>query len=164
MSLENVIVRESESILVGTVKVRNLNFDKEVIVRVTYDQWKSQEDILCTYSSVTGGGAYPPYDTFSFKFTLPGESQLSVQFCVCFRCNGQEYWDSNKVRTLDMDIRSSNQICRFQGLNYTLSRRIKCSSGESNSILTNSNSSMPSLNYQSSWRSGTLSDSEQPYW
>lgn len=42
VSLENVIVRESESIVVGTVKVRNLSFDKEVVVRVTYDKWKTQ--------------------------------------------------------------------------------------------------------------------------
>lgn len=40
--MENVIVRESESIVVGTVKVRNLSFDKEVVVRVTYDKWKTQ--------------------------------------------------------------------------------------------------------------------------
>lgn len=101
VSLENVIVRENESIVVGTVKVRNLCFDKEVIVRVTYDHWKSQEDIQCTYSNFgasTGvGGAYALFDTFSFKLTLPPSSKRSVEFCVCFRCNGQEYWDSNNV-------------------------------------------------------------------
>lgn len=102
MSLENVIVRESESVVVGTVKVRNLSFDKEVVVRVTYDHWKSQEDIQCTYSNLGGsqgggGGAYALFDTFSFKLTLPPSSKRSVEFCVCFRANGQEYWDSNSV-------------------------------------------------------------------
>lgn len=104
VSLENVIVRESESIVVGTVKVRNLSFDKEVVVRVTYDKWKSQEDIQCTYSSLGGsqmaGGAYALFDTFSFKLTLPPSSKRSVEFCVCFRCDGQEYWDSNNVSRL----------------------------------------------------------------
>lgn len=104
MALENVIVRESESIVVGTIKVRNLHFDKEVIVRVTYDKWQSQEDIQCTYSNLGGplvtGGAYALFDTFSFKLTLPPSSKRSIEFCVCFRCNGQEYWDSHNVSVL----------------------------------------------------------------
>lgn len=53
VSLENVIVKENDSIVVGTVKVRNLSFKKEVIVRTSWDDWKSQEDTLCTYSTVS---------------------------------------------------------------------------------------------------------------
>lgn len=52
VSLENVIVKENDSIVVGTVKVKNVSFHKEVIVRTTWDDWKSQEDIFCTYSPV----------------------------------------------------------------------------------------------------------------
>jgi len=52
VSLENVIVRENESIVVGTVKVKNLSFHKEVVVRATWDAWNSQEDIFCNYSQV----------------------------------------------------------------------------------------------------------------
>lgn len=52
VSLENVIVRENDNVVVGTVKVRNLSFNKEVIVRATWDNWKSQEDIFCTFSQV----------------------------------------------------------------------------------------------------------------
>lgn len=52
MSLENVIVKESESVVVGTIKVRNLSFHKEVIVRASWNDWQSQEDTFCTYSQV----------------------------------------------------------------------------------------------------------------
>lgn len=52
VSLENVIVKENDAMVVGTVKVRNLGFQKEVIVRATWDSWKTQEDIYCTYSQV----------------------------------------------------------------------------------------------------------------
>lgn len=52
MSLENVIVKENESVVVGTVKVRNLSFHKEVIVRTSWNDWQSQEDTFCTYSQV----------------------------------------------------------------------------------------------------------------
>lgn len=52
VSLENVIVKENESMLVGTVKVKNLSFEKEVFIRLTWDDWKTSQDTFCTYSTV----------------------------------------------------------------------------------------------------------------
>jgi protein phosphatase 1 regulatory subunit 3A/B/C/D/E len=52
VSLENVIIKESESYVMGTVKVKNISFSKEVIVRTSWDDWKSQEDTFCTYQKV----------------------------------------------------------------------------------------------------------------
>lgn len=52
VSLENVIIKESESTVVGTVKVKNLSFHKEVLIRASWDDWKSQVDTFCTYSQV----------------------------------------------------------------------------------------------------------------
>jgi protein phosphatase 1 regulatory subunit 3A/B/C/D/E len=97
VSLENVIIRESESTVVGTVKVKNLDFHKEVCIRSTYDGWKSQTDTFCTYSKIVGAsGAYVIYDTFSFKLTLPPHSR-TLEFCVCYRAGGKEFWDNNGV-------------------------------------------------------------------
>lgn len=96
VSLENVIVRESEQAVVGTVKVRNLAFNKEVFVRVTSDGWRTHEDAFCTYvrNSPAAHGVTVLYDTFSFRITLPPRSRR-LEFCVCFRCEGTEYWDNN---------------------------------------------------------------------
>jgi protein phosphatase 1 regulatory subunit 3A/B/C/D/E len=97
VSLENVIVRESEDIVVGTVKVRNIAYHKEVFVRTTSDDWLTHEDAYCTFvnNNITPAtAAYVLYDTFSFRLTLPPRSHR-VEFCVCFRCEGAEYWDSN---------------------------------------------------------------------
>uniref|UniRef100_A0A1L8DN37 Putative phosphatase regulatory subunit n=1 Tax=Nyssomyia neivai TaxID=330878 RepID=A0A1L8DN37_9DIPT len=106
VSLENVIVKENDSIVMGTVKVKNLHYSKEVIVRATWDSWKGQEDIFCVFSKVSGAsGAYVLYDTFSFRLTLPPASK-TLEFCVCYRSNGKEYWDNN------------------DGHNYTLSKRL----------------------------------------
>lgn len=43
-----------------------------------------------------GSGAYVLYDTFSFKHTLPPASN-KIEFCVCFRADGKEFWDNNDV-------------------------------------------------------------------
>lgn len=96
VSLENVIVRESEEVIVGTVKVRNLSFHKEVLVRSSSDGWSTHEDTFCTYvtNSSSPTAAYILYDTFSFRLTLPPRSRR-IEFCVCFRCDGIEFWDNN---------------------------------------------------------------------
>lgn len=98
VSLENVIVKESEECVLGTIKVKNLSFEKEVFVRSTSDDWKTKEDIFCKFvnnnqlSSISGH--YTLYDTFSFKITLPPKSK-KIEFCVCYKVGDQEFWDNN---------------------------------------------------------------------
>lgn len=96
VSLENVILKESEKAVVGTVKVRNIAYQKEVFMRATSDGWKTQEDAFCTYvpNSPSAHGVTVLYDTFSFRLTLPPKSK-KLEFCVCFKCSGSEYWDNN---------------------------------------------------------------------
>lgn len=94
VSLENVIVRESEQCLVGTVKVRNLAYDKEVVVRTSSDCWSTHEDVHCIYVEQPGAPALILYDTFRFRLTLPVESNV-IEFCVRYRTDGTEFWDNN---------------------------------------------------------------------
>lgn len=98
VSLENVIVREAEQVVVGTVKVRNLAFHKEVLVRSTSDDWATHEDAYCTYvnNGPCAAGVPVLYDTFSFRLALPPQSR-KLEFCVRFRAEGhsQDFWDSN---------------------------------------------------------------------
>lgn len=108
VSLENVIVRDDESIIVGTVKVKNISYQKEVVVRVTWDDWKSQQDIYCTYARAYGPVttiAHVVFDTFSFKITLPPSSKR-LEFCICYRVNNREYWDNNDNKNYTISKRS----------------------------------------------------------
>lgn len=97
VSLENVIVRESENCLLGTVKVKNLTFDKEVVIRVTRDNWSTHEDVVCAYVDQPGLTVRNLYDTFRFQLALPDRDSGSnqVEFCVKYSSDGQEYWDNN---------------------------------------------------------------------
>lgn len=98
VSLENVIVKDSEDTILGTVKVKNITFHKEVIVRSSINDWKTYEDAFCVFVpnnlSSTVTPAYVLYDTFSFKIPLTPKAN-KIEFCVCFRCEGKEYWDNN---------------------------------------------------------------------
>ncbi|XP_064508280.1 protein phosphatase 1 regulatory subunit 3B isoform X1 [Pseudopipra pipra] len=92
--LENCVLKERS--VVGTVKVKNLAFEKTVKIRMTFDTWKSFVDYPCQYVKDTYGGS--DRDTFSFDINLPEgiQSHERVEFAISFECNGKMYWDNNR--------------------------------------------------------------------
>lgn len=92
--LENCTLKERA--LVGTIKVKNLAFEKSVKLRMTCNSWQSFTDHECHYVKDTYAGT--DKDTFSFDLILPDDSkhQGRIEFAVCFVCNDKTYWDSNK--------------------------------------------------------------------
>nr|XP_046225752.1 protein phosphatase 1 regulatory subunit 3B-like isoform X2 [Oncorhynchus gorbuscha] len=88
----------NEKALSGTVKVKNLSFEKSVKVRVTFDTWKSYTDFECQYLKDTYTGSN--YDTFAFVVSLPAELRphKHIEFAICYKVNGQTYWDGNQGR------------------------------------------------------------------
>lgn len=97
--LENVVIKETEGTIGGTVKVRNLAYNKTVKVRFTINNWTSNEDVEALYvpsQSTATGASYDIYDTFSFSIPLPVSSQADkIEFCVCFTSDFEEFWDNN---------------------------------------------------------------------
>lgn len=123
VSLENVIVRESEQCLVGTVKVRNLAYDKEVVVRASSDSWSTHEDVHCTYVEQPGSpGPLILYDTFRFRLTLPVASNI-IEFCVRYRTEGKESWDNNEGKNY---LVRKKQEPRVPTTRYDSTQTAKC--------------------------------------
>ncbi|KAG5266372.1 hypothetical protein AALO_G00231240 [Alosa alosa] len=91
--LENCTLQERS--LTGTVKVRNLAFEKSVQVRITFDSWQSFTDTECTFMNNVYG--CQDTDIFSFAIELPGyvAPNNRVEFCICYRPAGQIFWDNN---------------------------------------------------------------------
>lgn len=94
VSLEHCVLREKA--FAGTVKVKNVSFEKSVTLRVTFDSWRSNVDISCEYVKDLYPSSY--CDTFSFEVPLPAKLRPNehVEFAVCYRVDGKEYWDSNQ--------------------------------------------------------------------
>lgn len=94
VSLENVIVKCNENELTGTVKVKNICFEKSVIIRATTNNWINHDDTDCSFvDNNTSAAVTIIYDTFSFKLKLP-EDKDSLQFCVRFKSAQGEFWDN----------------------------------------------------------------------
>ncbi|KAJ2355263.1 hypothetical protein GGF43_002784, partial [Coemansia sp. RSA 2618] len=83
----------------GTIKVHNLAFEKHIFVRITKDEWKTIEDVPAVFQRSISGvdGCRPGLDRFSFAIpAAAAQSTVCVSMCVCYRVDGQEFWDSNQ--------------------------------------------------------------------
>lgn len=94
VSLENVLV--SNCAIMGTIKVKNITYEKNVFVRCTNDNWKSYEDNQGSYVPLSYDGNY---DRFSFAITVPSSIKDGdkLEFAVCYRTVSpdNEFWDNN---------------------------------------------------------------------
>ncbi|XP_028732730.1 protein phosphatase 1 regulatory subunit 3B [Peromyscus leucopus] len=120
--LENRVLKDKA--ITGTVNVQNLAFEKAVKIRMMFDTWKSLTDFLCRYVKDTYAGS--DRDTFSFDISLPEKIQSyeRMEFAVCYECNGQAYWDSNKgknYRIIRAELQSTQGIEPYNGLDLGIS-------------------------------------------
>jgi protein phosphatase 1 regulatory subunit 3A/B/C/D/E len=94
VSLENALV--SNCAIMGTIKVRNITYEKSVFVRCTCDSWKTFEDSFGSYVPLSYDGNY---DRFSFAITVPSTIKGGdrVEFAICYRTTSpdNEFWDNN---------------------------------------------------------------------
>ncbi|KAK7110798.1 protein phosphatase 1 regulatory subunit 3B-like isoform X2 [Littorina saxatilis] len=97
ISLENVILNDYT--VQGTIKVKNVSFQKRVLVRYTSSSWESHTDIVTTYNPGPADvpGRPSQYDTFTFSFEVPPNADASkkVEFAVCYEADGVQHWDNN---------------------------------------------------------------------
>ncbi|MCL4144343.1 UNVERIFIED_CONTAM: hypothetical protein GTU68_059592 [Idotea baltica] len=97
IALENLVIKEAESLLEGTVKVRNIAFEKSVVIRYTSTNWVCSDDVEADYvTTPSSGSSYNLYDTFSFQIPLPSSSTADkIEFCLCYFTDGGSFWDNN---------------------------------------------------------------------
>ncbi|KAJ9583776.1 hypothetical protein L9F63_021866 [Diploptera punctata] len=149
VSLENVIVRESEDIVI--------------------DDWKTHEDVFCTYvtnNTPSVAASYVLYDTFSFRLTLPPRAKR-IEFCVCFRCEGQEFWDSNSGKNYVLIKNSTNNgEVGLHDENSLLSkfRRITSDTPPIENAIKCSDAVHAKLDSWSEFASWNHLDNSSPYW
>uniref|UniRef100_A0A673W8I5 Protein phosphatase 1 regulatory subunit 3D n=1 Tax=Salmo trutta TaxID=8032 RepID=A0A673W8I5_SALTR len=91
VSLDQVLC--SELGIIGTVQVLNLAFDKEVTIHYSFTNWRSSAETRACW--VMEG---PESDLFRFRLPVPPFILLpgvQLEFAVCYRVMGAEYWDNN---------------------------------------------------------------------
>ena len=120
VALESVRIRSDENRAAGTVKVKNVAFEKRVFIRYSADDWASFVDHPCVYHQVRRISSFLPslpmqdrageqFDTFTFDFAIPHGQHERIAFCVCFTGADEEHWDSNDGRNYSLTSTQNNQ-------------------------------------------------------
>ena len=100
--LENSSMDGSES-LSGLVRVMNLSFYKEVVVRWTVDDWRTSEETLCSYVNGSSTGST---DQFSFKLRVGKLAVGSrIHMCIKYSTKEETFWDSNNGDNYTFQVR-----------------------------------------------------------
>lgn len=111
VTLENCAV--TEQALQGTVRVRNVHFQKEVRVRITFDSWQSFRDFPCKYLQKRFGG--PQTDIFQFEIAIPKilDAKRKIEFCLMYLPAGQSepFWDNNNGQNYSIIVCVSSHLC-----------------------------------------------------
>lgn len=90
--LENILC--SQFAVLGLIRVKNIAFNKKVTVRYTMNGWETYRDIWADYVS---SSADKSTDKFTFRiptFSWLFEDKCDIEFALCYRVNGVEYWDN----------------------------------------------------------------------
>ncbi|NXX17715.1 PR3CB phosphatase, partial [Podargus strigoides] len=147
--LESCLIQDRA--LSGTVKVRNIEYEKKVMIRITFDGWQSFQDISCQYMQSRYGSA--DTDTFSFELALPKPSVScrATEFCISFQCGQKTHWDNNHGRNY--------RICHV-GLVHPPSQAVKTAKGAWDH-LGPSRAAVLVLSHLQSWQ---RPEPQAPYW
>nr|XP_015827768.2 protein phosphatase 1 regulatory subunit 3C-B-like isoform X1 [Nothobranchius furzeri] len=119
---ESMVILESctvnEQALQGTVRVRNISFQKNVRVHITFDSWHSHRDVPCTYLQKRFGG--PQTDIFEFEVAIPKvlDAKRKIEFCLMYLPAGQSepFWDNNNGQNYSILVCVSSHLCHGKGL------------------------------------------------
>ncbi|XP_069845851.1 protein phosphatase 1 regulatory subunit 3D [Dipodomys merriami] len=90
----------------GTVRVRNVAFEKQVSVRYTFSGWRRAHEAAARWRGPAG--APGTEDVFAFGFPVPPfllELGAHVHFALRYRVAGAEYWDNNDRRDYSLTCR-----------------------------------------------------------
>lgn len=92
--LENALVADPNALSVsGTVRVRNLDFNKSVHIRYSLDSWKSFADLQAIYLPNSCDGFSDKFSFLLYANNLQVGQRL--EFAIRFQCKGCQYWDNN---------------------------------------------------------------------
>ncbi|XP_075181957.1 protein phosphatase 1 regulatory subunit 3E-like [Anomaloglossus baeobatrachus] len=78
----------------GDLRVLNLSYEKEVMVRYTIDSWNTSSEVIASYQR---GYSDRYSDRFSFKLLCPTllNKEGMMEFAIRYKVCGTEYWDNN---------------------------------------------------------------------
>ncbi|KAJ3095537.1 hypothetical protein HDU97_006813, partial [Phlyctochytrium planicorne] len=151
--------------LCGTILVRNLGFEKDVFVRMTADEWRSNKDVKATWGGTVVPGGDSGIERFTFRVGVDGVvngrgkdgEEVKVEMAVGCRMAGGEFWDNNRGMNHSLILKRDaglNERGRSYPSQYASNGSNASQSGRSMSFPSFSSSSMYSWGWEASRNNG----------
>ncbi|CAI4060220.1 Gip2p SKDI_05G1300 [Saccharomyces kudriavzevii IFO 1802] len=98
-------------LIAGRILVKNIFYDKRVVVRYTWDSWRTAHEVECVYIS-DGDGILPGTNMDIFHFIIDDASKVDprgkLEFCIHYSTRNdserEEYWDNNNGKNYKIDV------------------------------------------------------------
>ncbi|KAL3233462.1 GLC7-interacting protein 2 [Nakaseomyces bracarensis] len=110
---------DEKLIITGSILVKNIYFSKKVLVRYTWDHWRSSSEVESMY--VGSGNSYLPGSNMDiFRFVIDNtilanglyvsNKSKELEFCICYITRAsddsarEEYWDNNNGKNYIIEM------------------------------------------------------------
>uniref|UniRef100_A0A8C6WEP7 Zgc:77112 n=1 Tax=Neogobius melanostomus TaxID=47308 RepID=A0A8C6WEP7_9GOBI len=104
----------ADQALHGILRVKNICFQKDVHVRITFDSWYSFREVPCTYVPKRFGG--PQTDVFEFDVAIPKvlDAKRKIEFCLKYlpREHSEPFWDNNDGQNYSILVDVNSHLCQ----------------------------------------------------
>ena len=99
-TLSYATARDEENVVIGYVCVKNLAYEKRVVIRFSLNNWGTYSDLAANWKESIGGTTeHPESDKFRFVIPLPSPNWSGiVEFAVRYEVAGWTFWDNNRQR------------------------------------------------------------------
>jgi len=96
VALQELILSQDQRTVTGSVRVRNIAYEKWLAVRFTLDWWQTTSEVTARYDRSIEDGAF---DIFTFTIRLHDIwlriEEKTIFIALRYTVAGQEYWDNN---------------------------------------------------------------------
>ncbi|KAI9271404.1 putative phosphatase regulatory subunit-domain-containing protein [Sporodiniella umbellata] len=102
--IEQSSLRIQGNRLIGKVLVRNLDYQKTVTLRHSFDHWRTVQNTQAVYYQ-----NYPSnsmYDVFTFSLEITSDT---LYFAIHYQVGSQEFWDNNQSSNYQLSFRSKKK-------------------------------------------------------
>lgn len=108
-------IEQDDNDIVGTVRVKNLGFQKKIVARYSFDNWATFSCARAYYvCSLTILG---DQDQFEFNIEIPPHMRTSdreehycLKFAIQYLVNELEYWDNNQTKNYTLEINPAVEV------------------------------------------------------
>ncbi|KAG8217184.1 putative phosphatase regulatory subunit-domain-containing protein [Butyriboletus roseoflavus] len=96
VALQELVLSQDQRTITGSVRVRNIAYEKWLAVRFTLDCWQTTSEVTARYDKSIEDDTF---DVFTFAFRLHDIwsriEEKTILFALRYTVAGQEYWDNN---------------------------------------------------------------------